>query len=436
MNSINKFNMTILDCLLHGKFSSAGDLGTHLVLKESLCEATRASLVDSLGCDMPRCSKGSKLLFYGIEPIHVKSALKATRAIVDCMADADEKLFLRFSTKSLLSIFVSLVNIPYDCFIKSLKYYTAYPLAFFLKNDLPPRPDNISGNYPFPGNCAVRSWLKVRLFSKSHYTKNLKFFWSLLQGVKRACEFADDSFIKMTMLKHKSVLSTVDNTCTLSHDYTFIDDELEAYCQNYVKFFKNLNPNLDQDYEISNSACWERTRSNGGARGEILDISNDVYCEVHRSVVSSTLSSVLHKMIEVSPGIVKELRGVRTPVWNELNSLVSSERPKAMVAAILEPLKVRLITKGPAVDYYLSKSFQKSLFRYLRTFPQFELTGDPLRPDHLYRMIEREKYLENKGMTFSHFVSGDYSAATDNLKITFSKLGLLTAMSKFSTPLA
>jgi hypothetical protein len=353
------------------------------------------------------------------------------------MADTDEKLFLRFSTEVLLSIYVSLVDIPYDCFIKSLKYYTAYPLAFFLKNDLPPCPDNIVGTYPFPGSCAIRSWLKVRLFSKSHYSRNLKFFWSLLQGVKRACEFADDSFIRTTMLKHKDVLSKVDTTCTLcTSDYDFVDDQVEAYVQNNVKLFKGFKPKLDKEYEISNSACWERNRSDGGARGDILDFCNDIYgFDTYRYVVSSSLSSVLHAMVEVSPGVIKELRGVRTPAWQELNALVSNQRPKAMVAAILEPLKVRLITKGPSVDYYLSKSLQKELFAYLRTFPQFELIGDPLREDHLYRMIERERWLGERGMTFSHFVSGDYSAATDNLKITYTKIGLGAALARFESPL-
>lgn len=445
MNS--KFNMTILDCLLHGKFSSAGDLGTQLVLKEALCETTRVSLMSSLRCDMPRCSKGSKLLFKDIKPIHVKSALKATRAIVDCMADADEKLFLRFSTKSLLSIFVSLVDIPYDCFIKSLKYYTAYPLAFFLRNDEPPRPDNIVGSYPFPGNCAIRSWLKVRLFSKSHYTKNLRFFWSLLQGVKRACEFADDTFILTTMEKHKATLSQIDDTCLESDgEGNFTKTLVRLYDENFSSFFRGFKPeghydrnnnwkpksDLDHEFEISNSACWERTRSDGGARGEILDFTNDVYGDKFASILYRTaiqdVGSVLHCMVETRPGNIRELRGVRTPVIQDLYTLQCSGRPKAMVAAILEPLKVRLITKGPAVDYFLAKSLQKSLFKYLRRRPQFELIGDPLRPDHLYRMIEREASLVNKGMTFSHFVSGDYSAATDNLKSTFTKLGLENAL--------
>jgi len=382
----------------------------------------------ALQCDVPRCSKGTRLSFSNAKPIHVKSALKATRAIIDCMSDNDVKLYLRFSVESLLSMFVSLINIPYQDFIKVLKYYTAYPLAFFLKNDLPPKPDYLSEGtkYPFPGNNKVRTWWKSRMFSVYHYTNNLHLFWSLLQGVKRACEFADIAFVTQSCEKHREVLSTADTTIN--------GPETDSYIKNNLRLFKDFDPKLKKEYELSNSACWERKRSEGGARSEVLDITNDVYSDIYRVVIGNPISSILHAMVEVSPGRVEELRGVRTPLWQELIGHLA-EKPKAMVAAILEPLKVRLITKGPAVDYFLSKPYQKALFKYLRTFPQFELIGDPLREDHLYRMIERERYLKTKGMTFSHFVSGDYSAATDNLKIKFTKLGLFSSLSNMDDDL-
>ena len=222
------------------------------------------------------------------------------------------------------------------------------------------------------------------------------------------------------MEKHKDILENVDTTDCFSEEAT-------QYSNNFMKFFAKFKPDLSKDYELSNSACWEATRSTGGARGVVLDHVNDVYCDLYRTVVRSSVSSVLHRMVETSPGRVQELRGVRTPETTYLESLVS-ENPRAMVAAILEPLKVRLITKGPAVNYFLSKSYQKALFSYLRKFPQFELIGEPLREDHLYRMIDREASLAKKGMQFSHFVSGDYSAATDNLKITYTKSGLFASM--------
>jgi hypothetical protein len=407
--------------LLRGKITSAGDIGSHLILKESLCEATKASLEESLGCRAPRCSKGTTKLYFEIEPIHLKSALKATQAIIDCMADADAKLFLRFNIPQLLSIFVSLTKIKYLDFIKVLKYYTAYPLAFFLKNDLPSKPEGLpSGSYPFCGNSAIRRWWKERMFSgKHHYDRNLQLFWTLLQGVKRACEFAGSDFVHMSMLKHKDTLITPDTT-------NFFEIRAQKYREEFLAFFKCFHPNIDKKYELSNSACWEKKRSDGGSRARVLDIVNDVYCIAHRNLIRNRIGTVLHKMCEVSPGKVQELRGVRTPAAydHDLVSMIELQ-PKAMVAAILEPLKVRLITKGPAVNYFLSKPYQKSLFKYLQSFPQFELTGDPLREDHLYRMLDREnKFAEKTGMEFTHFVSGDYSAATDNLKIMYTKMGL------------
>lgn len=332
------------------------------------------------------------------------------------MADYDSKLFLRFSKYQLFSIFRSLCSIEYVDFIATLKYFTAYPLAFFLGNDLPDRPKNLLDNpskYPLFGNEKIRCYFKERMMSSSHKKENCKFLWSLLQGVKRACEDAGDSFIRSSMEKHKNLLS---------RDHPYDEKLQDQYWRNFVAFFKDFKPSLSNDYEMSNSACWERTRSEGGARGELLDIANDVIYPYQR-IVAKTLSSVLYKMIEISPGEVQELRGVRTPTMNEILG-ESTLSPKAMVAAILEPLKVRLITKGPAANYFIAKSYQKQLLHYIQRYPQFELTGATLREDMIYRMMERESAGSFDNMNFTHFVSGDYSSATDNLGIQYTKTGL------------
>ena len=83
---------------------------------------------------------------------------------------------------------------------------------------------------------------------QSHSERNLTLFWSLLQGVKRACEFADDSFILSSMEKHKQLLSR-------EHP---IDESLESRCwDNFDTFFRRFKPEENLKYEISNSACWE-----------------------------------------------------------------------------------------------------------------------------------------------------------------------------------
>nr|WEU70948.1 MAG: RNA-dependent RNA polymerase [Hangzhou narna-like virus 2] len=423
-------NINFLDCMLRGKFIRADEATTHLHMK-AVPFSSKDELEELLGCIVSRSNScGVLLKFRNISCIHLKSAIKAARAVIDCMADADAKLFLRFSQFQLFSIFRSLCSIQYPIFIKTLKYYTAYPLAFFLRNDLPEAPYNFNCKYPFVGNNAIRQWWKHRLMSSSHRDRNLRLFWSLLQGVKRACEFADEAFIQESMEKHSRAL-------TREHPW---DDILQMkYQEEFDEFFKDFRADMNQEYEISTSSSFEYTRSEGGARAYLLDEVNGVnewssnevskfnWSVARRCIVRSNLryANYLYGMYETKPGVVKELRGCLQPEESDLRSLVAAV-PGAMVQAILEPLKVRLITKGPAANYFFAKRYQKSLFKYLQRFPQFELTGDPLREDHIYRMIEREKNVNH--FDFTHFVSGDYSAATDNLGIHYTKTGMFASL--------
>jgi len=87
----------------------------------------------------------------------------------------------------------------------------------------------------------------------------------------------------------------------------------------------------------------------------------------------------------------------------------------AMIQAILEPLKVRVISKGHALEYYQVKSLQKALHRALRSLPAFELIGRKLKSKDLDRLKTFAKPDHQWG-------SIDYSAATDG---SSSSLGLV-----------
>jgi hypothetical protein len=77
--------------------------------------------------------------------------------------------------------------------------------------------------------------------------------------------------------------------------------------------------------------------------------------------------------------------------------------PVVKAHAIPEPLKVRMITKGESHNWIL-KPLQKAMFESLKYFPCFRLTSG-------------QNILNNFKKPNSNFinVSGDYSAATDNL---------------------
>lgn len=79
--------------------------------------------------------------------------------------------------------------------------------------------------------------------------------------------------------------------------------------------------------------------------------------------------------------------------------------PKVMAHAIPEPLKVRIITKGEE-DNWVLKPVQMAMWKSLQDYPCFKLTGTPTIPLDV---------IENwKG---THFLSGDYESATDNLNM-------------------
>jgi len=101
--------------------------------------------------------------------------------------------------------------------------------------------------------------------------------------------------------------------------------------------------------------------------------------------------------------------------------------PPVQVHPVLEPLKVRLITKGDSTIYWFSRFYQKHLWDYLQGFPQFALTGRPVQDEDFHDLVSREKAL---GLSFTSWVSGDYSAATDNLKIQYTKAAFEVALSR------
>lgn len=84
---------------------------------------------------------------------------------------------------------------------------------------------------------------------------------------------------------------------------------------------------------------------------------------------------------------------------------------------ILEPMKVRIITKPRVGNYFGFRLTQKTLWRACRNHPSgfFSLIGQPLNKKHLSRIIRSWR----RGKSFC---SGDFKASTDNLNADFSRL--------------
>jgi hypothetical protein len=57
----------------------------------------------------------------------------------------------------------------------------------------------------------------------------------------------------------------------------------------------------------------------------------------------------------------------------------------AIPAAVVEPLKVRMVTKGPVVIYTRALEIQKFLHSHLRRCPTFKYVGDVISTDDFER---------------------------------------------------
>lgn len=83
---------------------------------------------------------------------------------------------------------------------------------------------------------------------------------------------------------------------------------------------------------------------------------------------------------------------------------------EAQIAMVFEPLKVRVISKGPAASYYVATGFQKKIHGLMRRMPCFRLIGRPASPTDLQDIVRNDKLLSRLEL-----YSADYVTSTDRL---------------------
>jgi hypothetical protein len=380
-----------------------------------------------------------------------------------------------------------------DGFEKIAKYVTAFPLAKFLKNELPKKPESYKGNplvfegkiYQMLRNRLTGGGAKVNNKTNQINKKNLSLWWSYLQGIKRGCNSVSGGFILSAYEKHGQIIMSEPENQFDPYSFEEINFKLSFndYANRFTNKFIEPTPRL---FEATASAALGTCRSEGGARELIRDVlaerkkepdydsdgdMNDTttYKKFMRRKLIRLEEEGVYNMYKDIPaensdvwrlfwyqggtGPIPKTEHVRLPTKDTESPLVTSQdlltilplstteftsiyglsvpklkdvieiakrEPVAVrVHAISEPLKARLITKGPSFRYWISRFFQKGMWQYLQRYVAFCLTGRPLEIRDLNLLVERAKKIK---FDFDCFVSGDYSAATDGLDINFTKI--------------
>lgn len=398
-------------------------------------------------CVLGRLAKGD-LKHYGGGDLYIKkldraafSGMCVLTGIVETIADYDDTFFQRHSLASVLSFVKPLLGMDHGLAIKRLKYVTAFYCAVMLRQKELPVPDDKSWD-PWLFSGKVRQYLKTQV-SRRLNARRAILSWSYYQS-KRACDAVPESFVTGEYEKHRKNISkqSAPISDALKQD---IETKTDEIISTWSPFTHHLS-------EPSHSACFENGRCDGGQHRELL-----------REIDGIGYADDLVAMLEVRPGVVVERRGWLPYSSSEiLHFAYESEegrgekilipggtvtdqyltglpcglpdeyqpahiepdlmilgsdgkgRMRCAVSGVLEPLKVRTITKGRALPYYAVHSVQKWMHTNLRKFEQFILIGQTVNEDIMKKFFAFRQAGES-------FVSGDYSAATDNLKIAVTK---------------
>jgi hypothetical protein len=351
--------------------------------------------------------------------------------------------------------------------LKRAKYALTYPCAKFLRNELPPCPDLV-----WKPSGPLRRWMKARM--NAFNRKNVHLWYSWLQA-KRCALSVSDTMITDAYDKHFKQLTQAD-PCLPSFGSEgarwlscIFENPVFNKVLNHVADRVGQIYNSDFDLnQPSNNACFEASRSSGGQFHGLTRIAEALNITKSADYArESGLSGLAHESMHCPEQAIFGARsgtpkgskkGVIAPertcfiggfelmrmdvrrfalgdnicfrvveqtelcgrfwwkmlsIFREIRARTVPANLQATIQVVLEPLKMRIISKGNAYEYYQMKPLQKALHQALREMPCFRLLGRPLCPTDLIDLVPHSLTKEMK------WHSVDYSAATDGLSSHF-----------------
>jgi hypothetical protein len=439
-------SLTILDGLLRsqcvqGTFCLDKKYNKNTLLKQNIQHGTPGTIITLQGKLLRWCRTPSVLESLGgimIDTSHLfikgystLDALEYNLGLMLLIQNFYPKFFRVFTLEEQLECFRYLKLVPKKYVIKVQKYMTAEaPNMYLEQSEHNAKPDYFDRYLPnvlgFTGRC--KRFLMNRLVRKSGTNR---FFWnSYLQGIKRCCHEAEDEVLYDEYLKHRDTLTEPPKGELSDRVKTYILRVTEGIRLRKVRLF-----------EASTSASFSTPRSQGGQRADVRKWLVNKY---GYSTKDSFVDNNTYYRLD-APNIPNDTDKLAKDICNDFiykksprskTSDCFTRRPlKVKVHGILEPLKVRKITKGEAVPYWYCRSVQKDLHGSLQRFPQFAPTGRPIERYDIHELINREHSIESKcPLGFDGWVSGDYSAATDgvDIRVTMKILEEILDQSRYS----
>jgi len=325
--------------------------------------------------------------------VNIRRGVIANTVKANSQYNSEERVFLRNLLKSVYSFF-NFFGIKTDqvfrkvykrliifchaytinSVIESFKYFTSFRMNKYLCD--PVVPDEPVHFFDFHLGC-------LNYFNRRSATKKkrtLSFLVSLLY-LKRDCPPLPQSFIIKSEEKHRDTLSCYPIIREDVKDYLLFSDKVREIIKNIPNFKTKCVSSL------SRRSCFENSLSKGGSQGIVsLNLQSTRHVDLRKfAIINNSFSSIKpHSCLD------------------DFDTIHSSVK----VHSILEPLKIRTITAEPA-NFFPMKEVQLWLWRSLQRFNCFPLThGKDV-------LITLNSFKNEQGLPL--LISGDYTAATDNL---------------------
>jgi hypothetical protein len=324
--------------------------------------------------------------------------------------------------------------------LKHAKHMLAAPLAIYLKNEPPVCPE---GFRDFTGK--VKRWLRSRYIFNRRNTH----LWNSWLQVKRSALPVSDDFVEKVYADHFVSLTKKDlgspkviDDIMSDHNFLSVLDVVRN------KVTKHFGKKHFSSFAPSSNACFEKSRSEGGsleylretllARSSTGRQGNSVKIEIRSPEFHSMKCyPILRRRCRLDYNVVVNVMS-QSFYWDDLRVMLREEEChtealRCTIQAVLEPMKVRVISKGESLPYYAMKPLQKIMHSALKKIPCFRLIGRPLDVTDLIDLntsSSEPRYYDDESLSSDdidpqcfeeeEWFSIDYSAATDDLSWLYS----------------
>jgi hypothetical protein len=363
--------------------------------------------------DLPLLLDSRRDFLFDFHPAVMRSSRLVYELYGALKTNFPKKKFADENGDLIASVFQLLPYCGDDSFIPLMKYQLSYLFAKGERQEeLPVRPASLLLK---DGQILAGDLGKVFSY-KCFGTSRQSMIWknTVLHGIKKGLDQMGPESIRKNLLGVVSRLTRRSETPL----------DLLAVVRHVTRevFKKKI---YREDWErvnlwtgVSSNSCYEMTRSQKGAAGLLFynacsrgfDLWGNSY-----SFDGSSFSLGFPRLLTFSENIYQDsVQEWYAPSWVPADELEEARRDswltetaRAKIKAILEPLKVRLISASDMDSNALWQRIQVLMWSRLQEFPQFQLTGKPVS-------LEIVHSIDND---LPFWISADYSAATDCMNV-------------------